>query len=137
MTPDLEVTEQPLGRSIRVLVVRGRLDRTTSPTFAGTLTSAVTQRRARMMVIDLTDLTSLDASGLALLRDSQQQLAGARGRLALVGEGPCYMQLSAATPEGPSLDVFHTRAEALAAVRGPGVAARPCAVRPLREVPAG
>jgi len=136
MTTALEVSEQPLGRSVRVVVLRGRLDRTTSPRLAFSLTSALAERRPRI-VIDLTDLTSLDASGVALLRDSQARLANANGCLAVVGEGPCHAQLSAVAPGGPVLDVFHTRAEALDAVRRDVAARRPCAVRPLRDIPAG
>lgn len=136
MGSDLEVSEQPLGRSTRVLILRGRLDRMTSPSFASTLTSALSEHSARV-VVDLTDLASLDASGLALLRDSQERLADANGCLAVVGEGPCHAQLSAPTPGGPILDVFHTRAEAVAAVRRDVASTRPAAVRPLLEIPAG
>ena len=133
---DLEVSEQPLGRSVRVLVLRGRLDHTTSPGLACTLTNALVEQKARV-VVDLTDLTSLDASGLALLRDSQLHLADANGRLAVVGEGPCHAQLLAPSPQGPALDVFHTRAEALAAVRRIASNTRPCAVRSVLDIPAG
>lgn len=132
----LEVSEHPLGRSIRVVVLRGRLDRTTSPDLACTLTSALAEHRTRV-VVDLTDLTSLDASGLALLHDSHERLASANGCLAVVGEGPWHAQLSALRPDGPILDVFNTRAEALAAVRRDVAVRRPCAVRPLRDIPAG
>jgi len=132
----LEVTEQPLGRYVRVLVLRGRLDRTTAARLASTLTSALADDSARV-VVDLSDLASLDASGLALLRDSQARLAGAHGCLALVGEGPCRAQLSAPATEGPVLDVFQTRAEALAAVRRDVSVTRPCAVRWLLDIPAG
>ncbi len=137
MTSQLEVSEQPLGRSIRLVVLSGRLDRTTSPRLACSLTSALAERRARLVVIDLTDLTSLDASGVAVLRDSQARLADANGCLAFVGEGPCHAQLSAVTPDGPILAVFHTRAEALAAIRRDVAVRRPCAVRSLRDIPAG
>jgi anti-sigma B factor antagonist len=136
MTFQLEVSEQALERSIRVVVLRGRLDRTTSPRLACSLTSALAERPGRI-VVDLIDLTSLDASGVAVLRDSQARLADANGCLAFVGEGPCHAQLSAVTPDGPILAVFHTRAEALAAIRRDVAVRRPCAVRSLRDIPAG
>jgi len=132
----LEVSEQPLGRAVCVLVLRGQLDYTTSPSLACTLTSALSEQRSRV-VVDLTELTSVDASGLSLLRDSQVRLAGANGALAVVGHGPCHAQLEAPTPEGWTLQVFHTRAEALAVVRRDFPIARPCAVRPLLDIPAG
>ncbi len=135
MSSDLEVSEQPLG-SIRVLVLRGRLDRTTSPSLASRLTSALSEQRARV-IVDLTDLTSMDASGLALLCDAQLGPAGADRCLAVVGVAPLGAQLSQPASEGRTLDLFHTRAEALAEVRRPVATARPCAVRPLRDVPAG
>ena len=137
MSSDLEVNEQPLGRSVRVVVLRGRLDRTTSPRLACTLTNALAERTAARVVVDISDLTSVDASGLALLRDSHARLADANGRFAVAGEGPCQAQLSAVARDGAFVEVFQTRAQALAAVRQGVPARRPCAVRALRDIPAG
>lgn len=116
MSSHLDVGDQPLDYPIHLLVLKGQLDRATVPTLAATLTSALSEHKPGV-IVDLTDVTSLDASGLALLRDSQVRLARRNGRLAVVGEQRCDSQLSALTATDATLDVFRTRTDAIAAVR--------------------
>jgi anti-anti-sigma factor len=116
MSSHLEVDDHPLDYPIHLLVLRGRLDCTTVPGLAGTLTSALPEQK-RGVIVDLTEVTSLDSSGLALLRDSQLRLARRNGRLAVVTEPLCSSQLSTLIATDATLDVFRTRTEAIAAVR--------------------
>jgi anti-anti-sigma factor len=116
MGSHLEVGDQPLDYPIHLLVLRGQLDRTTVPSLAATLTSALSEHKPGV-IVDLTDVTSLDSSGLTLLRDSQVRLARRNGRLAVVSEQLCGSQLSALIATDATLDVFRTRTDAIAAVR--------------------
>lgn len=110
------------------------------------LKRGVPQRRPGV-IVDLTELTSLDATGVTLLQDSQLRLAGAEGCLALVSPEPHHARLSRLIPESATLDVFRSRAEAIAAVHrivlGASASQRshvlmqPRAVRSMLDVPAG
>jgi anti-anti-sigma factor len=126
------VREQPLGGSVRLLALRGELDQTTAAGLVVKLKRGVPQRRPGV-IVDLTELTSLDAIGVGLLQDSQLRLAGAEGCLAVVSPEPHHSRL---IPESATLDVFRSRAEAIVAVHRI-VLMRPRAVRSVLDVPAG
>jgi anti-anti-sigma factor len=136
MTSHLEIADEPLDRSIRLIVLRGELDRTTTPQLAVRLSQALLRRRPAV-IVDLTELTSMDAAAVALLHDSQSQIAAARGYLAVVGDRARHWHLSARPRAGITLDVSATRAQAIATARRSAAVAGPCAVRPLLDVPAG
>jgi anti-anti-sigma factor len=136
MSSHLEVGDQPLDYPIHLLVLRGQLDRTTTASLNATLTSALSEHKPGV-IVDLTEVTSLDSSGLALLRDSQLRLVRRNGCLAVVREQPCGSQLSALIATEASLDVFRTRTEAIAAVRRGVWMVRPSAVRSLLDIPVG
>jgi hypothetical protein len=85
------------------------------------------------MIVDLTELTLLDVSGLALLRASQSRLGATR--MALVSAPLRRSQLSQRGPGGLTVGVFNTRAEAMVAMRRNTSIVRPCAVRSLLDVP--
>jgi anti-anti-sigma regulatory factor len=132
----LEVRDRSLDRRIRLLVLRGQLDRTTMPSVAATLKTP-RSRQEPGVIVDITELTSLDTSGIALLRDTQSRLAGAGGWLAVVSDELCDARLPAAIRWGYAVDVFRSRAEAIAAVKRRIVLVRPTAVRSLLDVPVG
>ena len=136
MSSQLEVSDRSLDKHIGLLVLQGELDRTTTPSLAVTLKSAGARDRLGV-VVDLTELTLLDASGIGLLRDSQLRLAGGAGWLAIVSDERCDAWLLAATRWGATPDVFHSRAEAIAAIKRRSLLVRPTAVRTLLDVPAG
>lgn len=94
MSSHLEVGDQPLDHPIHLLVLRGQLDRATAPSLAAALTGALPEGRPGV-IVDLTEVTSLDSSGLALLRDSQLRLGRADGCLAVVSDQPCRAAVGA------------------------------------------
>ena len=136
MSSQLEVSDLSLDKHIGLLALQGELDRTTTPSLVAALQSACARDRLGV-IIDLTELTSLDASGIGLLRDSQLRLAGVGDWLAIVSDERCDAWLLAATRWGATPDVFHSRAEAIAAVERRNLLVRPTAVRTLLDVPAG
>ena len=136
MSSQLDFSDRSLDRRIRLLVLQGRLDRTTTSGLAATLESSLSSHGPGV-IVDLTELTALDASGIGLLHDTQMRLAGAGGCLAVVGDEFCNAWLLRTTRWGFTLDVFHSRAEAIAAVNRGILLVRPAAVRSLLDVPVG
>lgn len=135
MRSHLRVREQPLGGSVRLLALQGELDQTTAAGLVVKLKRGLPQRRPGV-IIDLTELTSLDATGVGLLQDSQRRLAGSEGCLAVVSPEPHHSRLLQLIPESAPLDVFRSRTEAIAAVHRI-VLTRPRAVRSVLDIPAG
>jgi anti-anti-sigma factor len=131
----LSVREQPLGGSVCLLALRGELDHTTVAGLVVKLKRGLPDGRPGV-IVDLTELTSLDPIGVRLLRDSQLRLAGVEGCLAVVSPEALDSQLSRLIPGSVSLDVFRSRAEAIAAVHR-AVLMQPRAVRSVLDVPAG
>ena len=136
MSSQLKVSDQSLDNRIRLLVLQGELDRATTPSLAATLNSPWS-RHGRGVIVDLTRVTSVDATGIGLLRNSQLRLARVGGCLAIVSDDVCDSKLVTATRSGPVLDVFHSRAGALAAVKRRSLLVQPTAVRSLLDVPSG
>jgi len=132
----LKVSDRSLDNRIRLLVLQGELDRATAPGLAARL-SCAWPRHGSGVIVDLTQVTSLDASGITLLHNSQLRFAGAGGRLAVVSEDLCGPRGVAATRWGPTLDVFPSRTQAVAAVARCSMLVRPTAVRSLLDVPSG
>ena len=135
MRSQLSVREQPLGGSVRLLALRGELDHTTVPGLVIKLKRGVPERRPGV-ILDLTELTSLDPTGVRLLQDSQLRLTGVEGCLAVVSPQALDSRLLRLISESAPLDVFRSRAEAIAAVHRI-VLRQPRAVRSVLDVPAG
>ena len=136
MTSHLVIGDQPLDHPLHLLVLRGELDQATAPSLAAAMTRALSERKPGM-IVDLTEVTSLDSGGLAALRDSHLRLARANGCLAVVSEQLPRSQQPAVIPTDATLDVFRTRTEAIAAVRRGVWRVKPAAVRSLVDIPVG
>ena len=136
MTSQLEFSDRLLGRRIRLLTLRGELDHTTMRRVATKLTTAYS-RREPGVIIDITELTSLDASGVALLDDTAARLAGAGGWIGIVSDERGHPSLLADTRWNGAVNVFHSRAEAIDAVNHRTFLVRPAPVRSLLDIPRG
>jgi anti-sigma B factor antagonist len=68
----------------RILQIEGELDMNTAGAVRQELTAAIESRTPRI-VLDLTGLTYIDSSGLALFIESMQRLQKYGGKLALFG----------------------------------------------------
>jgi len=131
----LSVREQPLGGSVCLLALRGELDQTTAAGLLVKLKRGVPEGRPGV-IVDLTELTSLDPIGVRLLHDSQLRLAGVEGCLAVVSPDALDSRLLRLISATATLDVFRSRAEAIEAVHRI-VLRQPRAVRSVLDVPAG
>jgi anti-sigma B factor antagonist len=76
---------ESLDESIKLIAISGELDLASSGDLRRHIDRAVADGR-RNLVIDLSDVTHMDSTGLASLIAAHQQAAGHGGRLALVIE---------------------------------------------------
>ena len=76
MRSHLSVREQPLGDSVCLLALRGELDRTTVAGLVVKIKRGGAPEGRPGVIVDLTELTSLDPIGVRSLHDSQLRLAG-------------------------------------------------------------
>lgn len=105
--------------AIQILAVRGELDLSNAAGLTRQVESAVHSGR-RCVVIDLSDVTHMDSSGLAALIESHHLTQARHGKLVLVTASESARR----TIEVRGLDrlfvILPTRDEALAAVRDHG-----------------
>ena len=71
----------------RVLSLEGEIDLHVSPRIAAELRALIKQHPEKL-VIDLSKVSYIDSSGLAMLIDAMQKVEGYRGKLYLVGMQP-------------------------------------------------
>jgi len=72
-------TERP-----NVLPLEGEIDLHVSPSIAASISTMV-QQRPKQLVIDLSRVSYIDSSGLAVLIEGMQNVVGYGGRFALAG----------------------------------------------------
>jgi len=76
--------DMPLPESKNVLPLEGEIDLHVSPRIASTLKEMIRKRPARL-VVDLTGVTYIDSSGLAVLIEGMQDVEEYGGRFGLAG----------------------------------------------------
>jgi anti-sigma B factor antagonist len=74
----------PLPESKNVLPLEGEIDLHVTPRIASTLKEMIRKRPARL-VVDLTGVTYIDSSGLAVLIEGMQDVEEYGGRFGLAG----------------------------------------------------
>ena len=70
--------------SPHVVPLKGEIDLHVSPTVASSLAGAA-EKRPKQIVVDLTDVTFVDSSGLAVLIHGMQNVQEYGGKFAIVG----------------------------------------------------
>jgi anti-anti-sigma factor len=116
LIPPFGVATQHEGETAVVVSVSGDVDMHTAPAFEEELGHAVEDGLATALVVDLTDVTFIDSTGLnALVRAfERQRLAGSQ--LALVSDDSRVAMILEVARLDRVLKRYPTRAEALAAV---------------------
>jgi anti-sigma B factor antagonist len=107
---------------VQLLEVHGELDLSTATQLEGPLEEAVASPRAAVLV-DLTDCTFIDSTGIALIVRAWQRVDaaagnGGEGGLVLCCQNEQVRRVLEVTGLEHSLRVFATRDEAVAALRG-------------------
>ena len=87
LAAQLEVERLDAGDGIRVVVLTGELDMTTTHRFGASVQEALDEG-ARALVVDLTQLTFIDSSGLAARRAALRSRGLAGARLVVAGSNP-------------------------------------------------
>ena len=113
MTNDanFEVTEseQP---GVPVLDVRGEIDVATSPQFQELLTELISQR-PEFLIVNLTDVSFIDSTGLGVLVGAVRDVRAAGGDLRLVATQPQIIKLFELTGLNEVFEVLSTTSDAV------------------------
>jgi anti-sigma B factor antagonist len=117
-----QASASELDGGIRLLEVNGELDLSTSTQLEGPLDDATSAHDAAVL-IDLTDCTFIDSTGIALVVRAWQRVDatagnGGEGGLVLCCQNEQVRRVLEVTGLEHSLRVFATRDEAVAALRG-------------------
>lgn len=117
-----QATASELDDGVRLLEVNGELDLSTATQLEGPLEEAVSSPQAAVL-IDLTDCTFIDSTGIALIVRAWQRVDGGAGNggeggLVLCCQNEQVRRVLEVTGLEHSLRVFQTRDEAVAALRG-------------------
>jgi anti-sigma B factor antagonist len=117
-----QASASELEGGIRLLEVNGELDLSTAAQLEGPLEEAVDSAKAAVL-IDLTDCTFIDSTGLALIVRAWQRVDatagnGGEGGLVLCCQNEQVRRVLEVTGLEHSLRVFETRDDAVTALRG-------------------
>jgi len=117
-----QASASELQGGIRLLEVNGELDLSTAARLEGPLEEAVASPSAAVL-IDLSDCTFIDSTGIALVVRAWQRVDatagnGGEGGLVLCCQNEQVRRVLEVTGLEHSLRVFPTRDEAIAALRG-------------------
>jgi anti-sigma B factor antagonist len=90
--PRFRVTERDLDERATVIAVAGEIHASTAPQFSGLLTAAIDAGRT-LIVLDLTDVSFIDSTGLSVLLNALRRVTHAGGRMSLVCTNPTVLRL--------------------------------------------
>jgi anti-sigma B factor antagonist len=112
---DFRLTPTPLGDDGAVVAVRGEVDLFTAPELKKSIGTAIEEGRVRI-VVDLTETTFLDSSGLGVLVGALQRLRDRDGALSIVNVDPAIARTLSITGLDQILAIRPTRDEAVTAL---------------------
>ena len=117
--PRFRINEREIDERATVIAVAGEIHVSTAPEFSGILGATVEGGRTSL-VLDLTDVTFIDSTGLSVLLSALRQVTRAGGRLALVCSNPTVLRLFEITRLDSTFDIYPRLATALATVQADG-----------------
>jgi anti-sigma B factor antagonist len=109
---DFEAASESLDGGIHVVSVSGEVDLATAPELERAL-HALPEHRVASLIVDLTDCSFMDSTGLHLLIRTQQRFNGSRGRLAIVSPNPTLLRVFEITRLDQRFAIYPSRAAAL------------------------
>ena len=115
MRPKLELSEEKLDQHTLVMALQGELDLGTAAQLSDPLQAAI-KGGARSVVVDMTDVTFIDSTGLMVLLNGLRSLFREGGRLVLACSNPTVLRLFEITGTDATFTIAPTREEALAVV---------------------
>jgi anti-sigma B factor antagonist len=117
MTAGFRIEPSPLNDDTTVIVVGGEVDLFTAPDLKAAIGQSLDAGRSRV-VVDLTDTTFLDSSGLGVLVGALQRLRDRGGALAIVNVDASIARTFSITGLDQILAISDTRDAAIAALEG-------------------
>lgn len=115
LAPQLDVHEDGEETDTRVIALRGELDVATVGRLRDALGTAIDDPTAKLVVVDLVEVTFIDSTGLMTLLNALRRLVRRGGRLVLACSNPTVLRLFEATRTDQTFDIVATREQALAA----------------------
>lgn len=109
---DFEAASEPLDRGTHVVSVRGEIDLATGPELERAL-GAVPEDGVESVIVDLSDCSFMDCTGLRLLSRSQRRFDSAGGRVAVVSANRSVLRLFGLTGLDKIFAIYPSRAAAL------------------------
>lgn len=109
---DFEAASEPLDRGIHVVSVRGEVDLATGPEFERAL-GAVPEDGVESVIVDLTDCSFMDSTGLHLLTRTQRRFDSAGGRVAVVSANRTMLRVFGLTGLDEVIAIYPSRSAAL------------------------
>src|SRR5207245_4107596 len=94
------------------IAVRGEIHVTTAPEFSRRLNKAIRTGKL-FIVLDLSDTTFIDSTGLSVLLNELRRIHRMRGRLTVVCANPTVLRLFQVTRLDSTFDIVPTRDQAL------------------------
>jgi anti-sigma B factor antagonist len=116
---DLQLSDHEVDSETHLIELGGEIDLYTAPELEERL-GAIFEEGKRRVVLDLSEVTFIDASGLRVIVSALQRLRGVGGALALVCVNENVVQAFEITALDKLLPIYETRDEALAAVAEAG-----------------
>jgi anti-sigma B factor antagonist len=115
MSIEFRLTPSPLGDDGAVIAVRGEVDLFTAPELKKAIADAIDGGRVRV-VVDLTETTFLDSSGLGVLVGALQRLRDRAGALSVVNVDSAISRTFSITGLDQILAIRDTREAAVGAL---------------------
>jgi anti-sigma B factor antagonist len=112
MPTDFALTEDALDDDRHLVAVRGDLDLHTAPELSDVLGRAIDDGRSRL-VVDLTETSYMDSSGLTALVVAHKRLRGRDGQLVIVNVDPSIARTFEITGLNLLFPLVRERSEAL------------------------
>ena len=109
---DFETASESLDRGTHVVSVRGEVDLATGPEFDHAL-RALPEEGVGSVIVDLTDCSFMDSTGLHLLTRTQRRFDSAGGRVSVVSANRSVLRLFGLTGLDEVFAIYPSRAAAL------------------------
>ncbi|HWI70673.1 MAG TPA: STAS domain-containing protein, partial [Baekduia sp.] len=116
--PRFRTTERDADDRTTIVAVDGEIHVSTAPEFSGALGAAIEDGRTQV-VLDLSEVTFIDSTGLSVLLAALRRTTRAGGRMALVCTNPTVLRLFEVTRLDSTFDIHAGLEPAIAAVQAP------------------
>ena len=109
---DFEAASESLDGGIHIVSVSGEVDLATGPEFERAL-GALPEERVASLIVDLTDCSFMDSTGLHLLTRAQRRFDRSDRRVAVVSANRCVLRVFELTQLDQLFAIYPSRAAAL------------------------